>query len=73
VDGHRTRGLTLLDSLNHAENVICVSATTMTRRALHGRDCFGRRAHTDFASRIDVYVHVYGSGGNLHLDLDLMR
>jgi hypothetical protein len=76
VDGHRTRGLTLRDSLNHAGNVICVSATTMARQALHGRDCFGRRAHTDFASRIggiDVYVHVYGSGGNLHLGLDLME
>jgi hypothetical protein len=44
----------------------------MMRRALHGRDYFGRRAHTDFASKIDVYVHVYGSGGNLHLSLDLM-
>jgi hypothetical protein len=72
VDGHRTRGLTLQDTLNYAGNVICVSATT--RRVLHGWDCFGRRAHTDFASRIDgidVYVHVYGCGGNLHLHLGL--
>jgi len=73
VDGHRTRGLTLRDSSNHAGNEICVSATTMTRRALHGLQCFGRRAHTDFASRIDVCVHVYGSGGDLHLGLGLWR
>lgn len=72
VDGHRTCGLALRDSLNHAGNVVRVSATTMTRRALHDRDCFGRRAHNDFASRIDVYVHVYGSGRNLHLGPDLL-
>ena len=74
VGGHRTRGLILQDSLNYAGNVICVLATTMTRPALHGLDCFGLRAHTDFASRIDdidVYVHGYGSGGNLHLHLGL--
>jgi hypothetical protein len=72
VDGHRTSGLNLRDSLNHARNVICVSVTTMMRRVLHGRDCFGRRVHTDFASKIDVYVHVYSSGENLHLGLDLV-
>ena len=44
---------------------------TMTRRALHGWDYFERCAHTDFASRIDVYVYVYGSGGDLHQALDL--
>ena len=74
MDDHRTRGLTLQDSLNYAGNVICVSATTMTRPALHGQDCFGQRAHTDFASRIDgidVSVHAYSSGGNLHLHLGL--
>ncbi len=71
MDGHRIDELTLRGSLNHVGNVICVWATTTTRRALRGRDRFGRLAHTGFASKIDVYVHVYGSGENLHLGLDL--
>lgn len=76
VGGHRTRGLILRGPLNHARNVNCVSATTTTtttRRALHGQDCYGQRAHTDFASRIDVYVRVYGSGGDLYLGLNLLE
>ena len=72
VDGHRIHGPTLQGSLNHAGNVICVSTPTVTHQALQGWDRFARRAHTDFASRIDVYVHVYGSGEDLDLGLGLV-
>jgi hypothetical protein len=72
VDGHRIHGPTLRGSLDHAGNVICVSTLTMTHQVLQNWDRFVRCAHTDFVSRIGVCVHVYGSGNDLDLGLDLM-